>query len=158
MNGEAVSHRFKRRRTGKHIRRGEAELPKAGASAVCLTASQNEMIRGYRELIVWQKAMELVKMVYRLMRNFPADERFRLCDQLSRAVISIPSNIAEGNGRESKSEYARFLGIARGSLYETETQLEIAKELGYVDNLSDVLSLTSEIRRMLISIMSKLRS
>ena len=102
--------------------------------------------------------MELVKMVYQLMRNFPADERFRLCDQLSRAVISIPSNIAEGNGRESKSEYARFLGIARGSLYETETQLEIAKELGYVDNLSDVLSLTSEIRRMLISIMSKLRS
>ena len=116
------------------------------------------MVKGYRELIVWQKAMELVKMVYRLMRNFPADERFRLCDQLSRAVISIPSNIAEGNGRESKSEYARFLGIARGSLYETETQLEIAKELGYVDNLSDVLSLTSEIRRMLISIMSKLRS
>ena len=116
------------------------------------------MVKGYRELIVWQKAMELVKMVYQLMRKFPADERFRLCDQLSRAVISVPSNIAEGNGRESKSEYARFLGIARGSLYEAETQLEIAKELGYVDNLSDVLSLTSEIRRMLISIMSKLRS
>ena len=116
------------------------------------------MVRGYRELIVWQKAMELVKMVYQLMKGFPADERFRLCDQLSRAVISVPSNIAEGNGRESKSEYARFLGIARGSLYETETQLEIAKELGYIDDLSDILSLTSEIRRMLISIMSKLRS
>ena len=75
--------------------------------------------------MVWQKAMELVEIVYRLMKVFPADERFRLCDQLSRAVVSIPSNIAEGNGRESKAEYARFLGIARGSLYETETQLEI---------------------------------
>ena len=97
-------------------------------------------------------------MVYRLMRNFPSDERFRLCDQLSRAVISVPSNIAEGNGRESKSEYARFLGIARGSLYETETQLEIAKRLGYIDDISEVLNLTSEIARMLISIMSKLRA
>ena len=115
------------------------------------------MAKDYRELIVWQKAMELVEVVYRLMRVFPADERFRLCDQLSRAVISIPSNIAEGNGRESKAEYARFLGIARGSLYETETQLEIAKRLGYVDNLSEVSGLISEIARMLISIISKLR-
>ena len=124
----------------------------------CLTASQNEMIRGYRELIVWQKAMELVEVVYRLMRLFPKDERFRLGDQLSRAVISVPSNIAEGNGRESKSEYARFLGIARGSLYETETQLEIAKRLGYVEDISEPQSLVEEIRRMLITIMSKLRS
>ena len=88
---------------------------------------------------------------------FPKDERFRLCDQLGRAVISIPSNIAEGNGRESKAEYARFLGSARGSLYETETQLEIAKRLGYVDDLSEVSGLISEIARMLISIIAKLR-
>ena len=115
------------------------------------------MAKDYRELIVWQKAMELVEVVYRLMRVFPADERFRLCDQLSRAVVSIPSNIAEGNGRESKAEYARFLGIARGSLHEVETQLEIAKRLGYVDDLSDVSGLISEIARMLISIIAKLR-
>ena len=102
--------------------------------------------------------MELVEVVYRLMKGFPKEERYRLCDQLGRAVISIPSNIAEGNGRESKSEYARFLGIARGSLYETETQLEIAKRLGYVSEISNCLQLTAEIRRMLISIMSKLRS
>ena len=102
--------------------------------------------------------MELVEVVYRLMRVFPKDERFRLCDQLGRAVVSIPSNIAEGNGRESKTEYARFLGIARGSLYETETQLEIAKRLGYIDDISDALNLTSEIARMLISIMTKLRA
>ena len=116
------------------------------------------MAKDYRELIVWQKSMELVEIVYRLMKSFPADERFRLCDQLSRAVISIPSNIAEGNGRESKAEYARFLGIARGSLYETETQLEIAKRLGYVNDLSDVSGLISEIARMLSSIISKLRT
>ena len=116
------------------------------------------MVRGYKELIVWQKAMELVEVVYRLMKLFPKDERFRLGDQLSRAVISVPSNIAEGNGRESKSEYARFLGIARGSLYETETQLEIAKRLGYVEDISEPQSLVEEIRRMLITIMSKLRS
>ena len=80
----------------------------------------------YKELIVWQKAMMLVEAVYRHMRSFPADERFRLCDQLSRAVVSIPSNIAEGYGRGAPLEYARYLGIARGSLYEVETQLEIA--------------------------------
>lgn len=107
------------------------------------------MVKDYRELIVWQKAMELVEVVYQLMKVFPKDERFRLCDQLGRAVISIPSNIAEGNGRESKAEYARFLGSARGSLYETETQLEIAKRLGS--------GLISEIARMLISIIAKLR-
>jgi len=116
------------------------------------------MVRDYRDLIVWQKAMELVEIVYQLMRDFPTDERFRLCDQLGRSVISIPSNIAEGNGRESKSEYARFLGIARGSLYETETQLEIARRLGYIDNLSPTTELTSSIRRMLSSLISKLRS
>ena len=115
------------------------------------------MAKDYRELIVWQKAMELVEIVYRLMKVFPADERFRLCDQLSRAVVSIPSNIAEGNGRESKAEYARFLGIARGSLYETETQLEIAKRLGYVGDLSEVSGLISEIARMLVSLIAKLR-
>ena len=116
------------------------------------------MTKDYRDLIVWQKAMELVEVVYRLMDAFPKDERFRLCDQLGRAVISIPSNIAEGNGRESKTEYARFLGIARGSLCETETQLEIAKRLGYVSDLSEVRELALSIRRMLTSLISKLRS
>ena len=101
--------------------------------------------------------MELVEVVYRLMKAFPKDERFRLSDQLGRVVVSIPSNIAEGNGRESKAEYARFLGIARGSLYETETQLEIAKRLGYVEDLSEVSGLISEIARMLVSIIAKLR-
>lgn len=111
----------------------------------------------YRELIVWQKAMDLVECVYQLVRGFPPDERFRLCDQLSRAVVSIPSNIAEGYGRGTAAEYAHFLSIARGSLYEVETQLEIASRLGYVTNVSDVNAQMEEIRAMLISMISKLR-
>lgn len=111
----------------------------------------------YKDLIVWQKAMMLVEEVYRLMGCFPKDERFRLCDQLSRAVVSVPSNIAEGNGRGMKSDYAHFLAIARGSLYETETQLEIAVRLNYVDDISAATALIAEIRAMLISMISKLR-
>ena len=86
----------------------------------------------YKELIVWQKAMVLVELVYRHIRIFPSEERFRLCDQLSRAAVSVPSNIAEGYGRGTQAEYARFLSVARGSLYEVETQLELAVRLGFI--------------------------
>ena len=110
----------------------------------------------YKDLIVWQKAMELVDWVYNAMRNFPTDERFRLCDQLSRAVVSIPSNIAEGNGRGSRQDYARFLSIARGSLYETMTQLEIAKRQGYIQDLSQAEELDAALRKMLSSMIHKL--
>ena len=110
----------------------------------------------YKELIVWQKAMALVDWVYGMMRLFPKDERFRLCDQLARAVVSIPSNIAEGCGRGSCHDYAHFLTIARGSLFETMTQLEIARRQGYLDDLSDAEALSSEIRRMLNSLITKL--
>jgi len=112
----------------------------------------------YKELIVWQKAMDLVDWVYAAMRNFPKDERFRLCDQLSRAVVSIPSNVAEGNGRGSRQDYAHFLMIARGSLFETMTQLEIAKRQGYVDNIESAEALATEIRRMLNTMIVKLTS
>ena len=110
----------------------------------------------YKNLIVWQKSMELVKVVYALMSRFPINERFRLCDQLSRAVISIPSNIAEGNGRGSKKDYSHFLSIARGSLYETMTQLEIAASLGYIIETDIPKDTASAIRRMLNSMISKL--
>lgn len=110
----------------------------------------------YTELIVWQKAMDLVDWVYAAMKSFPIDERFRLCDQLSRAVVSIPSNIAEGNGRSSRTDYARFLSMARGSLYETMTQLEIAKRQGYIDNYSPAANLSVSIRKMLNSMIAKL--
>ena len=104
----------------------------------------------FKDLLVWQKAMELVKAVYALSKAFPAEERYALTDQLRRAAVSIPSNIAEGSGRASNADYGHFLSIARGSLYETMTQLQIAVDLGYLPGLSPELeALISEIGRML---------
>lgn len=109
----------------------------------------------YRNLIVWQKAMLFSKQVYRLIEQFPASEKYALSDQVRRAAISVPSNIAEGCGRASNRDYAHFLSIARGSLYETMTQLEMAQSLGYIETISDVEGLASEISRMLTSLMKK---
>ena len=109
----------------------------------------------YRKLIVWQKAMLFSKQVYRLIEQFPASEKYALSDQVRRAAISVPSNIAEGCGRASNRDYAHFLSIARGSLYETMTQLEIAQSLGYIETISDGEGLASEISRMLTSLMKK---
>ena len=109
----------------------------------------------FRKLIVWQKAMELVRTVYRASKNFPSDERYALTDQLRRAVVSIPSNIAEGSGRASNKDYAHFLSIARGSLYETMTQLEIAQSLGYIDEYDSCKELAQEVGRMLTSLLKK---
>ena len=109
----------------------------------------------YRNLIVWQKAMLLSKAVYKLIDQLPATEKYALSDQVRRAVVSVPSNIAEGCGRASNRDYAHFLAIARGSLYETMTQLELAQLLGFIDTIKDVEELASEISRMLTSLMKK---
>lgn len=109
----------------------------------------------YRSLIVWQKSMQFSKQVYRLIEQFPSTEKYALSDQVRRAVVSVPSNIAEGCGRASNRDYAHFLSIARGSLYETMTQLEIAQSLGYIDSIEEVEYLASEISRMLTSLMKK---
>ena len=115
------------------------------------------MTSDYRELEVWQLSMALCESVYGLLRKFPAEEKYALCDQLRRAAVSIPSNIAEGNGRGSATEYARFVAIARGSLFEVRTQLELAVRLGYV-NVPDEMWLQIErISKMLYSLISKLR-
>ncbi len=89
-------------------------------------------VRSYRDLVVWQKAIALVTDVYRCTRTFPKEEIYGLSAQLRRAAVSVPSNIAEGQGRVSTGEFRQFLGHARGSLLEVETQLEIARNLEYL--------------------------
>ena len=110
----------------------------------------------FKDLVVWQKAMKLVKEVYYLTKSFPADERYALTDQIRRAVVSIPSNIAEGSGRSSNADYGHFLAIARGSLYETMTQLQIAVDLGYISEVNPELdALINEVGRMLTSMLKR---
>lgn len=103
----------------------------------------------YRKLIVWQKAMELVRVVYRISKDFPSDERYALTDQLRRSAVSIPSNIAGGCGRTSRKDYAHFLAIARGSLYETMTQLELAQDLGYIEISEELKVLSDDVGKYL---------
>ena len=109
----------------------------------------------FEKLLVWQKAMELTGMVYAIVRQLPAEERFALADQLRRAVVSIPSNIAEGNGRTGNKDYAHFLSIARGSLFETITQLELARRLHYIEEYDAIRPLALEIGRMLTAMLQK---
>jgi len=112
-------------------------------------------MEGYKDLIVWQKAMQLVRLVYTVARSFPADERFALTDQLRRAAVSIPSNIAEGNGRATNRDYAHFLAVARGSLYEMRTQLQLAQDFGYVESQPEIETVADEVGRMLTAMMKK---
>ncbi len=116
------------------------------------------MIESYKDLIVWQKAMELAEEVYRLAKNFPREELYALTDQIHRAVVSIPSNIAEGKNRNSVSEYLHFLSIARGSLAEVETQILLAIRFGYINQsqADKALRLREEISRMLAAMRTKL--
>ena len=109
----------------------------------------------FRNLIVWQKAMQLAKLVYSLVDAFPAVEKYALSDQVRRAVVSIASNIAEGCGRASNRDFAHFLSLARGSLYETMTQLELAKSVGYVESIEEVEVQAAEISRMLTTLIKK---
>ena len=106
---------------------------------------------GYQELQVWKAAMRFALGIYHETRAFPSDERYGLTSQLRRAAVSIPSNIAEGHGRDSSGDLARFCGIALGSLAEVETQLLLARELTYIerDTCTDLLKQAEEIGRML---------
>jgi four helix bundle protein len=117
-------------------------------------------LKTYQELIVWQKAMELVEEVYRASRSFPQEETYGLRSQLRRAVVSIPSNIAEGQGRRTTADFLRHLSIAYGSLLEVETQMLVAIRLRYFgkENSNEVLKLTSEVGRLLNGLMSSLAS
>lgn len=117
------------------------------------------VIRSYRDLVVWQKSMALVTEVYRCTENFPRTETFGLVTQLRRAAVSIPSNIAEGQGRLSTGEFRQFLGHARGSLLELETQVLIAQDLGYLpaEQVDELLEHTAEMGRILNGLLASLR-
>ena len=109
-------------------------------------------IKSYRDLDVWQKSMDFVEDVYKALSNFPKEERFGICDQIRRAAVSIPSNIAEGFGRDTDTDFAHFLTIARGSLFEVATQLEIASRLGYLPSDSALFAEVASIGKMLNSL------
>lgn len=115
-------------------------------------------VRSYRDLVAWQKAMTLVWDVYRCTRSFPQSEIYGLTAQLRRAAISVPSNIAEGQGRASTGEFKQFLGHARGSLLEIETQLLIARELNYVqpEGCAVLLEECSEVGKVLNGLVASL--
>ena len=118
------------------------------------------MVRSFRELLVWQKSMHLATSVYRLTRGFPREEVYGLSSQLRRAAVAVPSNIAEGHGRLNIAEYRQFLGIARGSNFELQTQLEIAQSLDMGDSKlnQQALALSHEVGKMHYSMLTKLTS
>jgi four helix bundle protein len=115
-------------------------------------------MRDFRELSVWQKAHNLLLEVYRHTTAFPPHERFGLTAHLRKSATSIPSNIAEGCGRRGEKEFARFLSVAAGSASETEYQLLLARDLGYLDDdaYDQLNQLTNEVKKMLNSLIQKL--
>jgi len=114
-------------------------------------------VRKHHELKAWQEAMELVKEIYRVTREFPKEEIYGLVSQMRRAAVSIPSNIAEGAARTGTKEFLQFLSISRGSLSEVETQMLIAKSLGYIKNQEHVLEQIDKVFGLLGGLINSLR-
>lgn len=107
--------------------------------------------RYYRDLVVWRQAMELARCVYRETERLPKAEIFGIRAQMRRAAVSVPSNIAEGHGRLDDGHFRQFLAIARGSLFELQTQLELAGDLGYLNqaNVGPLMSMSEEVARLI---------
>jgi four helix bundle protein len=126
-------------------------MSESASQQVSESASQRGRTRNYRDLIAWQKAMRLAKQTYLLTEKFPPDERFGLTVQMRRSAVSVPSNIAEGHGRLSDRALRMFLGNARGSLYELETQALLAADLTYLkrEDADAFLTQTAEVARIL---------
>ncbi len=114
--------------------------------------------RPHYNLEVWKQSMELARTIYRKTKIFPVDERFGLVCQMRRSAVSVPSNIAEGACRGSRKDFIRFLMIARGSLGEIETQSYLAKDLGYLENNDDIISLTNRVFRLICGLISSLNT
>ncbi len=117
-------------------------------------------VNSYRDLLAWQLAMQLTESVYKTTATFPNKETYALANQLQRAAVSIPSNIAEGHARSSTKDYLRFISIAMGSLAELETQLELSARLEYIDQpkLGELLAIADELGRMLQGLRKSLQS
>ena len=113
-------------------------------------------MKNYKELLVWQKAMQTAEETYRLVKLLPKEELYALSDQMRRAAVSIPSNIAEGQGRNSAKEFANFLSIAKGSTAELETQLMLCVRLNYLQQAQadQVLNLCDEVGKMLTGLIA----
>lgn len=118
------------------------------------------MGRSYQDLIAWKKAMSLAIEIYKVTKGFPKEEIFGLTSQLRRAVVSVPSNIAEGQGRLTKGEFQQFLGQARGSLLEIETQVMLARQLEYVTEAQsdNLLERSAEAGRILNGLIASVGS
>jgi four helix bundle protein len=116
-------------------------------------------VQSYRELLAWQKAMDFAAEVYRVTRRFPKEELYGITSQLHRAAVSVPSNIAEGQGRQTTGEFRQFLGQARGSLLETETQILLSQRLEYLDHetTESLLKQSAEVGRILNGLLNSLK-
>ena len=115
--------------------------------------------RSYRDLIAWQKAMKLAKAAYRISNELPRKEAYGLISQIQRAAVSVPCNIAEGHGRLTDLQFRHFLGNARGSLSELQTQIELAFDLGYIsaEKLKEFMDKSSEVARLINGLITALR-
>ena len=120
--------------------------------------NDEKQIKSHRDLIVWQKAMDLTVLIYQLTKTFPKEETYGLISQIRRASASIPANIAEGQGRRLSGEFQQFLGIARGSLLELDTHLELSFRVGYINKNqhNDLKDKISEVGRILNGLMRSL--
>ena len=132
------------------------------ASGWCLVGSydmdEDTRVKSYKDLLVWQNGIELVKQVYVLTQQFPSEEKFGLVSQMRRAAVSVPSNIAEGQARKSTAEFTQFLSITQGSLAELETQLIVSIELGFCSQggAADLFTAIHRLQKMLHSLRTKL--
>ncbi len=117
------------------------------------------MIKSYQDLLVWQKAMDLTVVIYSATKSFPKEETYGLISQIRRAAVSIPSNIAEGRSRNTVGEFVQFLGIAKGSIAELETQIILANMLGYLADAKkdEIISVCNEVSKMLMGLAKSLK-
>jgi len=120
-----------------------------------VTSQKAGGIRTYRDLVLWQVAMDLAEQVYRITESFPATEKFGLTSQIRRSSVSVPSNVAEGFGRGRRLEFRRYLDMAKGSLFELQTQAELARRLGWLkrDALSTLRDLASRADALLAGLL-----